>query len=426
MSALAAALLAATPVALAPSLAAALDAALATCAERNHSVLGSEHILHALASAAGDAGNLCALLAAAELPDDGAAHVCASILAALAELKVFAARPALPAGSAGQSPCAVLSEASVRILRRLASLAYQRDFAGSGGPDEAHMAATTPLTEAHLLVAILLEGSSIASEIVLGASHKALSRVSARAALAVVDPALAALPAHAQASSAVTHRIQHESLPHDLPTTIPGSALRPLAPQEALPSVDGVPAGPTETSNWVIPDHLLIGSRPYSRGDVLDLVRIAGVTTFVCLIGEYSSMDRYLSSYPIFVRDLGREERAFATQFLFFPIRDMDVVSARSITDLVFELRQRLAAGEVLFVHCLGGHGRTGMVVAALLCGLYKDVDPDAACKYVTDVTHRTRASDIGWHVTMPETDEQVELVRAVNPYVKGLQRFGR
>lgn len=89
----------------------------------------------------------------------------------------------------------------------------------------------------------------------------------------------------------------------------------------------------------------------------------------------------------------------------------------------IFELKQRIIDGECLFVHCRGGHGRTGTVVIPLIASLF-DVTDSVATDLVTEFTVTTRQSDIqyarhGWGVEMPETEEQRDLTSSINDAVR-------
>ena len=94
----------------------------------------------------------------------------------------------------------------------------------------------------------------------------------------------------------------------------------------------GVPA-PTPDSYWVEPGRLLAGAYP----PALEPFREAGVTAFLDLTeGEYAIPDRTCPAPETMTR----------------------------ILDRIDEL---LAGGEVVYVHCLAGIGRTGTVVGCWL-----------------------------------------------------------
>ena len=60
---------------------------------------------------------------------------------------------------------------------------------------------------------------------------------------------------------------------------------------------------------------------------------------------------------------------------------------------LVFELKRRVIQGEVLYVHCRGGHGRTGTIVIPLVAALF-DIEDAEASGFVCEATNRTRPTD--------------------------------
>ena len=144
----------------------------------------------------------------------------------------------------------------------------------------------------------------------------------------------------------------------------------------------------------------------------------AGVTTFVSLIGEYSS-ERYRErEYPSHLRRAGR-----ALDFVHFPVPDFEPPDQLSLEALVLELKRRVVAGEVIYVHCRGGHGRTGTVVIPLIAGLF-DLEHDDAQGYVCAATLANRPNENkDWGVHMPETEEQVGAARAANPKSRALSR---
>ena len=88
-----------------------------------------------------------------------------------------------------------------------------------------------------------------------------------------------------------------------------------------------------------------------------------------------------------------------------------DVPDLPELEALVLELRRRLMSGEVIYIHCRGGHGRTGTVAVPLVASLF-DSTVEAVEAYINRVTVESRASDKraaarGIPIELPETDEQ-------------------
>jgi protein tyrosine/serine phosphatase len=68
-----------------------------------------------------------------------------------------------------------------------------------------------------------------------------------------------------------------------------------------------------------------------------------------------------------------REDDSAPTKvdFVHLPIVDGFVTSDKAMEELLEDCCERLMRHEVLYVHCWGGHGRTGTLVAAMLGRLY-------------------------------------------------------
>ena len=89
----------------------------------------------------------------------------------------------------------------------------------------------------------------------------------------------------------------------------------------------------------------------------LGQLTVLGVTTVVSLIETHETRN-----------DLDERYRAAGLAVVRYPIRDFCApADARSFTTLLEDLGRRLGAGERLYVHCIGGLGRTGTVFACLL-----------------------------------------------------------
>ena len=136
-------------------------------------------------------------------------------------------------------------------------------------------------------------------------------------------------------------------------------------------------AGPTDGSNWLLPGQLIIGAKP-TVADAQALMG-AGVNTFCSLVGEWSPARYHEREYPAgLVATSARQGRAGRDEqlptvdaiFLHFGIADFDAPQPAELETLVLELRRRLLDGEVIYLHCRGGHGRTGTVAIPLLVSI--------------------------------------------------------
>ncbi len=107
---------------------------------------------------------------------------------------------------------------------------------------------------------------------------------------------------------------------------------------------------------------------------------------------------------------------AESIRFRRFPIRDVSVPSPRRLQEVLAALNDSAAAGRRAAVHCWGGVGRTGTVVACHLMQQH-GLSGDEALACIAEEwkgvakSHRVPRS--------PETDEQTDFVRAYQPWIK-------
>lgn len=115
------------------------------------------------------------------------------------------------------------------------------------------------------------------------------------------------------------------------------------------------------------PGRLYAGPRPAQPfPESVAALRALGITTVACLLKPYE--------FPAELREA--YDRAGLT-LLQHPIQDFDapgdpVEFARFLRDLLGRLRR----GETVYVHCLGGIGRTGTVLCCLFKMLGAEGDP--------------------------------------------------
>eukprot|EP00928_Gymnodinium_smaydae_P024328 TRINITY_DN19715_c0_g2_i1.p1 TRINITY_DN19715_c0_g2~~TRINITY_DN19715_c0_g2_i1.p1 ORF type:complete len:347 (-),score=43.18 TRINITY_DN19715_c0_g2_i1:98-1138(-) len=139
--------------------------------------------------------------------------------------------------------------------------------------------------------------------------------------------------------------------------------------------------GPTVYSNWVIPGMLMAGAYPGALDDQLNdqILRSylsRGVDTFVCLQAELDPdvpedawrAGRGLRPYLADAERLSKKP----VKWVHVAIQDGGVAPDEVMEDLTLQLVQDLNEGRILYVHCWGGHGRTGVVVCLLLAYLYR------------------------------------------------------
>jgi protein-tyrosine phosphatase/ADP-ribosylglycohydrolase len=173
------------------------------------------------------------------------------------------------------------------------------------------------------------------------------------------------------------------------------------------PDQDPVPARPLPGSYWVEPGRLLVGEFPGSRSradtmDRLKQVLAAGITQFIDLT-DPSELPSYEALLP-FATPSGRR-----VQYMRESIPDHGVPgSTVTMERIVATLRNALDAGEVVYLHCRAGIGRSAMVAACYL--VERGMKAEAALDQLQKCWQQSAKSQ-HW-VCVPETEDQYEYIR--------------
>ena len=128
--------------------------------------------------------------------------------------------------------------------------------------------------------------------------------------------------------------------------------------------------GPTHESNWLLHKNtrhggLVVGGYPDTFSDMRILSN--ELQTFVCLNSEYGKTVKG-DYYRPYANNLSKN------QFIHEPIDDMETIKDETVIALAQKIVERLLNGENLYLHCAGGHGRTGTVAIVTLHMLYPEV----------------------------------------------------
>lgn len=217
-------------------------------------------------------------------------------------------------------------------------------------------------------------------------------------------------------------------------------------------------------SNWLVPGKVMQGEHPLndccdSATDTSDsisrpsrifsILEKAGCRTFVCLQAEsapcvYDSNDtstvflggfqdwktnssllkpyknQVVSAVYELVKKSGKS--FFNPSFIHYGIRDFDVVdSLEGLSKLIDHLGRRVREGEILYIHCLGGKGRSGLVSACLLGEMYgfHTIEAEEALKRV-EAYANLRLQGSEEKISSPETHEQKNQVKAFYDQKRG------
>lgn len=159
-------------------------------------------------------------------------------------------------------------------------------------------------------------------------------------------------------------------------------------------------------SYWVLPDQLLAGQYPGGQDDATTRHRVqslihTGIQTVIDLTMPGDGFFSYAEA-------LSEEAADYETRVerLNFPIQDYDVPTAEQMKEILDVIDARLTAGKRVYVHCIGGRGRTGTVVGCYL------VRHGASGEQALAEIERLRKDTANWWKSSPESDAQVEFVK--------------
>lgn len=171
---------------------------------------------------------------------------------------------------------------------------------------------------------------------------------------------------------------------------------------------------PLPRSYWVLPGKLLAGGypgrasggRPGDAGADLGKILGSGVGAFVDLTeaGEEPGKPSYGALIERKASTPGAAERRSA------PMRDMSA-GRTEVERALGELDALLASGRTVYLHCLGGLGRTGTVVGAYLAE--KGLAPPAEA---AALVQRLRAGTDSPGSPSPQTEAQLRVIASSRP----------
>jgi hypothetical protein len=164
---------------------------------------------------------------------------------------------------------------------------------------------------------------------------------------------------------------------------------------------------PFGRSYWIIPGRFLAGYYPgaideletvtklrtlveYGIDSIIDLTEVDSQTMFGTLLKPYDSI---ISSLEI------------PTLYSRFPIEDLNVPSVKEMKKILDVIDHQIEIGKNVYVHCLGGIGRTGTVVGCWLRRHHEGID---AIKEISNL--REGQDDMSW-IESPETEIQKKMV---------------
>jgi ADP-ribosylglycohydrolase/protein-tyrosine phosphatase len=159
---------------------------------------------------------------------------------------------------------------------------------------------------------------------------------------------------------------------------------------------------PIPDSYWPFEGRLLAGEYPgaptrtAARAKLAKLLD-AGIRTFIDLTEQHEPLEPYAE-----VLNALASERGIEARHLRFEIPDLGIPAGRErMVAILAAIRDEVATGRPVYVHCWGGIGRTGTVVGCWL--VEQGLTGEAALERIADLRQNTPD---GWRQS-PETEEQ-------------------
>jgi N-glycosidase YbiA len=171
---------------------------------------------------------------------------------------------------------------------------------------------------------------------------------------------------------------------------------------------------PHSKSNWVIPNILLASAHP--REEEFDNIMQNGIDTFISL-QEKNEDGSFYVNLGVKLNDFERKFKYFDkyarnVMFTRVPIPDRRVIDDDTTKELVNGLIYLIGKKRKILIHCLGGKGRTGVIVALLLKRLYGLTSEDAL--KLTSTTFKRRQDKGEKCKKMPQTKVQFDQVKRI------------
>jgi ADP-ribosyl-[dinitrogen reductase] hydrolase len=191
--------------------------------------------------------------------------------------------------------------------------------------------------------------------------------------------------------------------------TTPAGPATPVARElSGPPAAQDLPGD----SFWVEPGRLLAGPYPGAATKQEASIKLnafldAGVTCFIDLTQEGEGPPLHL--YEQLLMKLAKH-RAIRVAHLRMPIRDLSIPTSWQMRAILGTLREALSEGELVYLHCWGGVGRTGTVLGCLM--VENGLSPAVALERLKQLRSGTTRA----HRTSPETEGQRALVAAWRP----------
>jgi hypothetical protein len=163
---------------------------------------------------------------------------------------------------------------------------------------------------------------------------------------------------------------------------------------------------PINDSYWLVPGRLLAGEYPGAKTKdearrKLQSFLDADVDFFLDLTEEKEGLEPYAQLLEEVA--MSRDRRVVYRRL---PIPDMDVPTTERMLEIQQTIEAALESGRTVYVHCVGGLGRTGTVL-----GCYLVEHEVSVAEALAEIQRRRRWTKDGWKKS-PQTPAQVDFVK--------------
>jgi len=132
--------------------------------------------------------------------------------------------------------------------------------------------------------------------------------------------------------------------------------------------------------HWLIKDLVLIGEYPLSEKYIDHLVQEKNINTFICMVDLkhevmiYDDLTNYWNEWIV----KNEKYKDHKIDILQSPIRDFSVSDDQTMINFLIQIVKHVINGwtnnenKKYYMHCMTGHGRTGLISVLLLMCLYR------------------------------------------------------
>ena len=169
---------------------------------------------------------------------------------------------------------------------------------------------------------------------------------------------------------------------------------------------------PFDQAYWVAPGSLMAGCYPGAEHPDVAREKLKGLLEHgirhVINLMEPTELNRAGRYFVPYEDQMAAIARTLGCQVKFDrrPIKDYGIPTRLDMVGLLDLIDQSIKSATPVYVHCLGGIGRTGTVV-----GCYLARHGYAAGPGILKVIQRLRKNTATGGLSSPETDQQIELV---------------